>query len=72
MEKSKLLFCQKLVNLQNLKNVTHIIIDQLTKWESVKSILVVESKRKKNQIVQENTRFYICNFVPKPKKQIIM
>jgi len=24
MEKSKLLFCQKLVNLQNLKNVTHI------------------------------------------------
>jgi len=25
MEKSKLLFCQKLVNLQNLKNVTHII-----------------------------------------------
>jgi len=26
MKKSKLLFCQKLVNLQNLKNVTHIVI----------------------------------------------
>jgi len=26
MEKNKLLFCQKLVNLQNLKNVTHIDI----------------------------------------------
>ena len=26
MEKSKLLFCQKLINLQNLKNVTHIDI----------------------------------------------
>jgi len=26
MEKSNLLFCQKLVNLQNLKNVTHIKI----------------------------------------------
>jgi len=43
-------------------------IDQLAEWESVKSILVVESKREKNEIVQEHRRFYICSFVPTPEQ----
>jgi len=45
MEKSKLLFCQKLINLQNLKNVTHI--------ENLKSKFFIDS-----EINKKRTRLY--------------
>jgi len=49
--------------LENIK-----FIDQAADWESLKSILVIESKREKNGIIQEQTRFYLCSFIPTPKQ----
>ncbi|WP_081485495.1 ISAs1 family transposase [Bernardetia litoralis] len=44
------------------------LIDQLAEWQTVKSIIVIESKREKNDSLQENTRFYLCSFVPTQKQ----
>jgi len=44
------------------------LIDQLAEWQTVKSIIIIESKREKNDILQENTRFYLCSFVPTQKQ----
>lgn len=49
--------------MENIK-----FIDQAAEWKNLKSILVIESKREKNEIVQQQKRFYLCSFIPTPKQ----